>query len=79
VADPARAAELLGRSLVTVTALVPTLGYDLAAEIAKEANATGKSPREVLAGRGLLSDAELDAVFDVRRMTEGGLGAGGGE
>jgi fumarate hydratase class II len=78
-ADEDRAAELLSRSLVTVTALVPTLGYDLAADVAQEAVVTGKSPREVVAARGLLSEAELDAALDVRRMTEGGLGAGGGE
>jgi fumarate hydratase, class II len=78
-ADPARATELLARSLVTVTALVPTLGYDLAAGIAKEAVVTGRSPRDVVADRGLLTEAELDEVFDVRRMTEGGLGSGGGE
>jgi fumarate hydratase, class II len=78
-ADPARALELAGRSLVTVTALVPALGYDLAADIAKEADATGKSPREVVASRGLLSESELDEVFDLRRMTEGGLGSGGGD
>jgi fumarate hydratase class II len=78
-ADAARAADLLRRSLVTVTALVPVLGYDMAADIAREADATGTSPRDVVAARGLLSEAELDAVFDVRRMTEGGLGAGGGE
>jgi fumarate hydratase class II len=34
-ADPGRALDLAGRSLVTVTALVPVLGYDLAADIAK--------------------------------------------
>jgi fumarate hydratase class II len=78
-ADATRTADLLGRSLVTVTALVPTLGYDVAADIAREASTTGKSPRDVVAARGLLSEAELDAVFDVRRMTEGGLRAGGGE
>jgi fumarate hydratase, class II len=78
-ADADRAAELVGRSLVTVTALVPALGYDVAADIAREADATGKAPRDVVAERGLLADAELDAVFDLRRMTEGGLGPGGGE
>ncbi|MGH2722372.1 MAG: class II fumarate hydratase [Actinomycetota bacterium] len=78
-ADPDRALDLAGRSLVTVTALVPVLGYDLAADIAKEADATGRPPREVVAARGLLTEAELDEVFDLRRMTEGGIGSGGGD
>jgi fumarate hydratase, class II len=78
-ADPGRALDLAGRSLVTVTALVPVLGYDLAADIAREADATGRPPREVVAARGLLTEAELDQVFDLRRMTEGGLGSGGGD
>ncbi|MGH2690164.1 MAG: class II fumarate hydratase [Actinomycetota bacterium] len=78
-ADADRAADLAGRSLVTVTALVPVLGYDLAADIAKEADATGRPPREVVADRGLLTEDQLDEVFDLRRMTEGGIGSGGGD
>ncbi|MGH7426470.1 MAG: class II fumarate hydratase, partial [Candidatus Methylomirabilales bacterium] len=38
-ADARQAAEMLHRSLVTVTALVPLIGYDAAAEISKEAYA----------------------------------------
>jgi fumarate hydratase class II len=78
-ADPERARELLERSLVIVTALVPTIGYDAAADVSKEAYATGKSLREIVLERGLLSEAELDEALDVRKMTQGGLTAGGGE
>jgi fumarate hydratase class II len=78
-ADEARAGELLERSLVTVTALVPLIGYDAAAEVSKEAYATGRSLREIVVGRGLLSEREVDAALDLRRMTEPGLGPPGTE
>ena len=78
-ADETRARELLERSLVMVTALVPRIGYDAAAEVSKEAYATGRSLREIVVERGLLSEAEVDAALDLRRMTEPGLGPPGSE
>ena len=78
-ADEARARELLERSLVIVTALVPRIGYDAAAEVSKEAYATGLSLREIVIARGLLSEAEVDEALDLRRMTEPGLGPPGSE
>jgi fumarate hydratase class II len=78
-ADAARAAELLERSLVIVTALVPLIGYDAAAEVSKEADATGRSLREIVVARGLLSSEEVDRALELRRMTEPGLGPPGTE
>ncbi|MGH2769319.1 MAG: class II fumarate hydratase [Actinomycetota bacterium] len=72
-ADARRCAELAERSLVTITALVPLIGYDLAAEVAKEAHAAGRSVREVVLGRGLLDEKEVDDALDLFRMTRGGL------
>ena len=68
--DRERCAELAERSLALATALVPALGYDAAAEIAKEALATGRSLREVALARGVLEAAELDRHLDPRRQTE---------
>ena len=79
VADEARAAELLERSLVIVTALVPLIGYDAAAEVSKEAHATGQSLREIVVARGLLTPDEVDRALDLRRMTEPGLGPPGAD
>ncbi len=45
-ADRERIAALLGRSLMLVTVLVPDIGYDRAAQIAKYAHQNGKSLRE---------------------------------
>ena len=59
--------------MIVVTALNPHIGYDNGAMVAKEALATGRSVREVVLEKGLLSEDELDAVLDLRKMTEGGV------
>ena len=78
-ADEKRALELVERSLVIVTALVPVIGYDEAAEVSKEAYRTGRNLKEIVVERGLLSEQDVEAAFDLHKMTEGGLTAGGGE
>jgi fumarate hydratase class II len=76
VADVQRCADLAERSLSLATALVPVLGYDAAAEIAKEALATGRSLRELCLARGVLDAAELDRLLDPLRQTEPESGEG---
>ena len=71
-----RGPEMVERGLAMVTTLVPHIGYDAAAAIAKEAQDTGKSIREVAALRTYLSQKELDAILDPESMTEPGLGSG---
>jgi fumarate hydratase class II len=65
-----RGPELVERGLAIVTRLVPRIGYDLAAEIAKEAAKSGKTVREVAAVRTELSAEELDKILDPFAMTE---------
>ncbi len=67
-----RAQELLSRSLMLVTALVPHIGYDRAAEIAKHAQATGLGLRQAALAVGGVSEAEFDAWVDPRRMLNPG-------
>ncbi len=55
------------------TSLTPYIGYEVAAEIAKESITTGRSVRDIVLDRGLLPEAELDRALDVLGMTEGGL------
>jgi fumarate hydratase class II len=57
----ARIDELLGRSLMLVTALNPHIGYDKAAKIAKNAHAKGLTLRESALELGYLTAAEFDA------------------
>ncbi len=68
-ANAQRARELLDRSTAVATALSPRIGYAATAEIAKEAVRTGKSIRQIARERGLLSEAELDALLAPERMT----------
>jgi fumarate hydratase class II len=55
------------------TALTPHLGYETTAEIIKESTRTGKSIREIVLKRKLMTDAELDRALDVESMTRGGI------
>ncbi|MBZ5557958.1 MAG: aspartate ammonia-lyase [Acidobacteriia bacterium] len=77
VADQARARTLLDRSTATATALSPYIGYAATAEIAKEAVKSGRTIRELVLERGLLSAKQLDEILSVENMTRGGIvGAG---
>jgi len=71
-----RGPAMVERGLMLATALAPAIGYDAAAEIAKEAALSGRTIREVARERTGLSEAELDRLLDPARMTEPGLGAG---
>lgn len=52
------------------TALNPYIGYAKAAEIAKEAVATGRSIIEIARAKKLLSEEEIKEILDPARMTE---------
>jgi fumarate hydratase class II len=67
-ADEARCRELVDRSLMLVTALNPHLGYDRAAQVAKEAHATGRTLREVVLEKGWLDATTLDRALDPASM-----------
>ncbi|RME52308.1 MAG: class II fumarate hydratase, partial [Deltaproteobacteria bacterium] len=72
-ADRKRCAELVEQSLALVTPLAPVIGYDAAAEIAKESYRTGKTVRELVRERKILPEAELEEILDLRPMTEPGI------
>ena len=72
-ADAERARLLVERNLIVVTALNPRIGYDMAAQVAKEAHASDRTIRDVVLGMGLMEAEELDEVLDIGRMTEGGI------
>jgi fumarate hydratase, class II len=56
-----RIAELVGRSLMLVTALNPHIGYDKAAFIAKKAHKEGSSLREAAIASGHVTAEQFDA------------------
>jgi fumarate hydratase, class II len=72
-ADEARCRALAEANVIGVTALNPRIGYDRGAEAAKEALATGRTIREVVVERGWLTEAEVDELLDLERMTRGGI------
>jgi fumarate hydratase class II len=73
-----RGPELVERSPMLATALTPILGYDEAAKIAKESIRTGRSIRQLARAKGV-SEATLNKVLDVGKMTKPGLeGPAGG-
>lgn len=72
-ANEERCRSYAENSTSIVTVLNPHIGYAAAAEIAKEYMATGKSIREVVLERRLLTKEQLDKVFDLRKMTEPGI------
>ena len=79
VANRARCQELVELSMAMVTSLAPKIGYDRAAEIAKESAKTGRTVREICREKRVLPEAELDAALDPVAMTEpGGEGSAGG-
>ena len=55
------------------TSLNPYIGYEAAAEIVKESVRSGRSVREIVIERGLLSEQEVDRALDVLGMAEGGV------
>jgi fumarate hydratase class II len=78
-ANKERCAELIELSMSMVTSLAPIIGYDRAAEIAKESVKTGKTVRELCREKKILPEAELARALDPVAMTEpGGTGSGGG-
>ena len=57
-----RIEENLHRSLMLVTALNPHIGYERAADVAKTAYAEGKTLREVVVDKGLMSAERFDEL-----------------
>ncbi|MEO0328887.1 MAG: class II fumarate hydratase [Pseudomonadota bacterium] len=60
--------SLMERSLMLVTALAPTIGYDKATEIAKTAHKNGTTLKEEALRLGYVTEAEFDAVVRPEQM-----------
>ena len=68
-ANAARCRELVEQSLAMVTVLAPKIGYDAAADIARQAHESGQTIRQVCLERKVLGKKELDALLDPRKQT----------
>jgi fumarate hydratase class II len=69
----ARLAEQVEKNPILVAALNPIIGYDKAAEIAKQAYAEGRRIKDVAAEKTSLSREELDRLLDPAELTRGGI------
>jgi fumarate hydratase class II len=81
LAATTRGPEMVERGLMLATALAPVVGYDLAAKIAKEANATGETIRAVALRRTDLDETRLEEILDPALMVQPSadrVGSGGG-
>jgi len=61
-ANEDRISELLNRSLMLVTALAPTIGYDNATKVAKTAHKNGTTLREEAVRLGFVTEKEFDKI-----------------
>ena len=66
-------ADWLEHSVGIVTALLPHIGYENAAALAKEAYATGRPIREVVLEKGLLKKEKLEHILSPAQMTTPGI------
>ena len=66
--NAARVEDLLQRSLMLVTALVPHIGYDRAAQVAKHAQAKGSTLREAALALDVVTAAQFDQWVNARDM-----------
>ncbi len=72
-ADKARCREFAEKSVGLATVLNPFIGYEKAAVVAKEAVITGKTIREIVLEKGILSKKEVDKILNPMAMTRPGI------
>ena len=72
-ADRDRCARYLDESVGLATVLAPYVGYASAAEVAKESQRTGKSIRQVVMDRQILSPEQLDLILAPYPLTTPGV------
>ena len=68
-ANPDSINALVERSLMLGTALVPEIGYNASAKIAKACHETGQTIREYCLEHGIVSEDRLDELLDITSMT----------
>ena len=65
--------EQVNNSIGIVTAICPYVGYEKAAQVAKEALRTGKAVKAIILEQGLMGEEQADQVLDPYTMTEPGI------
>jgi len=75
-ANDEKCKRYLEDSLGLVTVLAPTIGYNAAADVAKESVATGKSIRDIVLAKELMSLSDFEKAMRPEHLTEPGLPLG---
>jgi fumarate hydratase class II len=60
--------ENIQKNSILVTALVPVIGYDKSAEVAKEAMSQNKTIKEILFEKNLISSEEIDELLNIEKL-----------
>ncbi len=71
-ANAKRSKEYAESSLALITAIAPSIGYDIAAKVVKKALKERKTIREVILEEGILTKEKLAKVLDAKKLTKGG-------
>ena len=71
--NSAQCQEWLDKSVGVITAMLPHIGYENSAMIAKEAYNTGKPVREVILEKGLISKEKMEKILSPKQMTTPGI------
>ena len=72
-ANETRCRYFVENSVGIITAICPYVGYQKAAEIAKEAIKTGESVKKLIIEQGILTEEQMDEILDPVQMTEPGI------
>lgn len=72
-ANETRCRYLVENSVGIITAICPHVGYQKAADIAKQAIKTGESVRTLILQENLLTEAEMEHILDPFQMTAPGI------
>lgn len=72
-ANETRCRYFVENSVGIITAICPYVGYQKAAEIAKEAIKTGESVKKLIIEQGILTEEQMDEILDPLQMTEPGI------
>ena len=67
-ANTEKLGENIQKNSILVTALVPKIGYDKAAEVAKEAVSKNVTIKEILVEKALIPESEIDELLDVEKL-----------
>lgn len=68
-----RCQTMVENSVGIITAINPHVGYDVSSQVAKEAIASGRSVREIVLEKGVLTEEELDLILHPYEMTQPGI------